>query len=218
MIFGFLFKKEPRVPLSAGELLEIKIPVPKSPGTEESFRYLYGKILKISKKRNIFVTFTSRDRGEHLEVGTDVILSAVKPKKVIRFPSKFLHQNDETFIFSPPVTMTQVGIPDKPEKAKFQVTCPIEYRSFNTMHLQKGVLHEISERSLSFGANLLIPIGTRLSLEFFLPYRERPIRITGKVLSAERDKNSSNHHIVFSIEEISKDDRAGLLHFALLRR
>jgi len=219
MFLGFLFKKEPRVPLSTGEFLEIRIPLPKSPEkptSEESVRYLYGQVIKISKKRNIFLRFTSKDKGDDLEVGTAVTLAAVKPRKVIRFPSKFLHRNDDTLIFAPPVTITNVELPADPEKATFIMSSSVEYRSFNTMHLQKGTLLEIAENSLVILANLAIPQGTGLSLEVFLPYRENPVRIKVRVRESETAKAFSRHKIHFSIEEISPEDKEGLLRFAFL--
>lgn len=213
MIFGFLAKKKPPVPLESGEIVELEFPA------EDDTHTLYAKVHKISKKRNIFVHFVSRDKGDDLQIGAEGTLAALKAAEVIRFSTRLLHRKPEEglFIFSPPENVHSSKLPRDPHRSRFQISLPLEYRAVASPHLQKGILTGFSWESVEFVANLAVPLATALSLEFRLPYREGPIRAKGKVVgSGPSPKNQRKYIAEVTLDEILPHDREDVLDYALL--
>jgi hypothetical protein len=212
MIFSF-FKKKPIVPLEAGELVEFRMPV------EKGFRLLYGKVHKISKKRNIFLIFASKDKGEDLQIGVKGVLTAIHTGTLVRFDTQLLHRYEDQgiFIFSPPETFVSKRVPRTLGEAPLALNLPIEYRAMASLHMQKGKLIQLSSENLMLEVNLPIPPHTVLMLEIPLPWSETPVRMKGKVISCERSSSQQKKSVVkTTLDEISDQDKGALLWFSLI--
>lgn len=213
MIFGLFSKKKKLLtPLESGEKFELEIP------GEKQSRFLYGRVVKVSKKKNIFVQFTSKDKGENLVVGTEGQMTALKSEQKIQFQTRFLHQNEKIFIFSPPETTASVKIHSAPDPFFYSISLPIHYRAMASPHTQKGEAIQFAWDSLVFSANLPIPIGTLLNLEIALPHLDRPIQIKEKVAdSLKSQKDLKKYDIRISLEELGTSDKEEILWFVLLK-
>lgn len=239
MIFSLFGPKKPLTPLEAGELIAVRFPIepevaseslnpmtgetigslPSSTRKDEKFRTLYGSVSKVSKKRNIFVQFSSKDKGENLQVGAEGILAVLKPKKYIEFPTSLLHQDEETFIFSPPMAFESLTVPSNKKGIVFSASFPIEYRATSSPYSQRGTLTEFSWDQLGFLANLPVPIGTTLKFEFVIPYRTAPVEMKGKVISCEPLPDHVRKHLVrLALDTLSHKDRDDMFHYFLLSK
>lgn len=239
MIFSLFTSKMPAVPLEPGELIALRFPIhsakvtedvnpmtgekigslPGSATVDSDFRTLFGAISKISKKRNIFLQFISKDKGEDLQVGMQGTFAVLKPKKLIEFPTTLLHRNEGTFIFSPPTVVDSVSIPSHKKGLVFALSCPINYRAASSPYSQRGTLTEFSPAEVKLFVNLLIPPGTRLRLEFVIPYRDEPAQMKGKVTFCEPLSDQVRKHLArVSLEAMSQKEKDDLLHYFLLSK
>lgn len=211
MIFDFLFKKKIPVPVEAGDFMELQL----SAGGGE--RTLYAKVSKVSKKRNIFVNFLSRDKGDDLTVGTKGSAAALKQNMLISFPTQLLHRDGETFIFSPPSEVVNRRIPPNSENLTYHIQLPIEYRPLSNLDLEKGTLVEFSPASLGFLADQPVPLSTLLAIVLSPPWKESSSRLKGTVTFCQRYRKDAKKHLVrISTDDLDERDKTELLWFSLV--
>lgn len=252
MIFGLFKKKKMLIDLSPREELEIEVPVARRsageaaappgesgrhPGREltesESARppeeeeeqpvRLYAEVIKVSKKKNIFVRFLAGEGessialAEQVHVGGEVTIAVLKQGKISSFPSTLLHREGEVFIFAPPAVLSEVKLPHNPFDPPIPLELPVEYRAMSSAHLQKGTVQEVGEGKVAFFSNVPIPEATQLNLEVHLPHRAL-IRAKGKVLTSEPlPVDARKKKVTVSFVEIRPEDQRILSTYALFQ-
>lgn len=226
MNFNFSFLPRISLPLPRGEVLKIHVP------QGEKSRSLYGKLLKISKKKNLFLHIVSQDEGKDLAVGTKGKFSAVTGEHLLTFPSRLLFREESLVIFSPPSLFLNRK-PVQPENESLSLLLPIHYRSMSSLHLQRGIWFEFSWNFLRIRTSLQIPPGTPVYLELLPPYKAESIRIQGKTISSlslTQDLNDENSRknerqfhraalrfiSIISLERVSPQEKRRMFRLAFL--
>jgi hypothetical protein len=213
MIFDFFSKKKKFLtPLKPGEKFKLEIP------GEKQNRVLYAVVIKVSKKKNILVNFISKDKGNDLTVGIEGKITALTSSQKIWFQSKFLHQEDEIFIFSPPEIIFSQKIRPLVRENSHPVFFSVQYRAMASPHTQKGEVIEFAWNGIKFLANLQIPKDTLLNLELNLPCRETPIQIREKVIFCSKSEEAPKKHFVqVSLKEMEIKDKEEILWYVCLQ-
>lgn len=217
---GFFFRlfgrRKPLVLLAAGDLILVMFPNERKAG---EFRTLFAAVSKVSKKRNIFVEFVSKDKGGDLQVGLHGTVRALKSGKLIEFPTTLLHRKEQTFIFSPPLEVDETTIPLNRKEIAYTPSHVITYRARSSPYAQRGTLSEFSWEKLDFISNLPIPAGTPLKVALEIPYRANPMEILGRVFSCNAIPNEARkHRVCLTLEGLSANHLDDLFNYFALTK